>query len=281
MEGIHVEKKRVEKKMDRLLMGEGELFLKVWRDVLKADVRAALGLRRVSICLHDLIESVLSEADNLRWKWNEALTLKQIISNEGRTLVSFGRCEDEILPWASGCLMSTTGVSCFTVRIDMSNYDGNGIQVGVCDAPALCSWAMTLFAGEIVRETRNLNGELETPPSLPPENCPDGNRTQVLKDSEGRPAHLRDRANGVLIQVVFDHDSGELSYGVEDEPLVVGLRGFPSAIQLRPFVMLEMWGDQVTLLPPTHIDSKNRVNPHAKNQLESAHYEPRCNAGIR
>ena len=71
--------------------GLGEVFVKVWRHALEEDVCMALRLRQASTRLRAEIEPVRSEAEKLRWQWSAALTARQEISNDGRTLTAMGR----------------------------------------------------------------------------------------------------------------------------------------------------------------------------------------------
>ena len=58
--------------------------------------------------------------------------------------------------------------------------------------------------------------------------------THVMRDEAGQPANLAGRATGAVIEVIFDHDAGSLSYRVNDWPVFEALRGFPVGAALRP-----------------------------------------------
>ena len=150
-------------------------------------------------------------------------------------------------PWASGSLLPTAGKSSWNLKIERSV----GITlVGVCNAAATHSWGLYLYSGRLLRYTRNVNG-MRVDNSPPPRGFPDGNNSQVLRDSHGQPASLQGRqASGTVIQVLFDHDKGTLSFRIDTSQPIFAVGGFPKGATLRPFATLYSDQDRLSLVRP-------------------------------
>ena len=58
---------------------------------------------------------------------------------------------------------------------------------------------------------------------------------QIMFDKAGQPAHMRDKSDGVIIQVHIDHDQGILSFDCIEELFIETVNGFPKGAALRPF----------------------------------------------
>ena len=95
----------------------------------------------------------------------------------------------------------------------------------------------------------------------PPEGFPNGNRKQIMKPL-GERSSLRSRANGALIEVIVDHDTGALRFrinGGKKEHVSLPLcdldcgspadaRVFPRGAALRPFASVTYPGDSMRLV---------------------------------
>ena len=132
---------------------------------------------------------------------------------------------------------------------------GHFVLAEMCDAAARNSWSLYLFHGCLYRHHRNANGELDFE-APPPEGWPNGDCTRVVKDEAGLPTDLCYRAIGAVIEVIFDHDKGTLSFHVNDGPLLDALKGkttrckFPKGAALRPFACCPLVGDRLRLVTP-------------------------------
>ena len=118
--------------------------------------------------------------------------------------------------------------------------------IGVCNEANTCGWGLWLYRGKLHRISRNADGEIDyfTPP---PEGWPDGFGTQVMRNAAGQPANLYGRAEGAVIEVIFDADEGSLAFRVNGEaPLRVPNFAFPQGAQLRPWARMVKVEDRVS-----------------------------------
>ena len=90
-------------------------------------------------------------------------------------------------------------------------------------------------------------GGVRYKPAVP---WPDGDLTQVLKDSGGEPTDLRGKATGREVEVLVNHDEGTLSYRIDGGPEMLALSGFPEAAELRPWARLLQPHDRVSFVRP-------------------------------
>ena len=66
----------------------------------------------------------------------------------------------------------------------------------------------------------------------------------------GQPANLQGRATSAVIEVIVDHSEGSLAFRINDGPVLEALRGFPKGAPLRPWVLMWLQGDSMTLCRP-------------------------------
>ena len=243
------------------LLGLPEELLHLVADaLLHKHLPSALRLNQACTALRGRLAAVRAAAEARRLRWVPELmdTDRLAISDEGRKLtVAGGRHHGS---WAAGPLLPTAGRVSFSVRIEESGRDwseyqnaGADMYIGVCNEANDCAWGLHPYNGKLGRRSRDAGGMV---PTAPPANYPDGHHTQVMVNEAGRPAHLRGRANGAVIEVVVDHSDGSLAFGVngapprrvpdqwsqwqvddseEDEPTKVPFK-FPQGAQLRPWV---------------------------------------------
>ena len=166
---------------------------------------------------------VLVQARRLRWL--PELTAEHEVSDDGRSLTCTRSAgNDALLPWVSGGLLPMVGKSVWTIRVLRScRNDGNGIFIGVCDAASHWAWGLFLFSGRLRRIARDSDGKVDLGAPAP-DDLPNGNYEQIMKDPTGRPADLRGGATGATIEVRVDHDAGTLSYRINGGP---GLTALP------------------------------------------------------
>ena len=62
-----------------------------------------------------------------------------------------------------------------------------------------------------------------------------GENEVFMFDDAGRPADLRGRAKGAIIEVHVDHDAGTLGFRINEGPYIEALKGFPKGAALRPW----------------------------------------------
>mmetsp|Transcript_12193 Transcript_12193/g.26345 ORF Transcript_12193/g.26345 Transcript_12193/m.26345 type:complete len:268 (-) Transcript_12193:72-875(-) len=201
---------------------------------------------------------VLAEARRLRWL--PEATAKHAISEDGRTMTVVGG-RDNVESWVAGSLLPTTGKSAWKIFVCKSvRDDGNGMWIGVCDEKARCSWGLSLYSGRLRRLSRDTEGNVDFC-GMPCEGFPNGNYKQVMKAETGQRSSLRSGANGAVIEVLVDHDSGGLSYRVNDSPALEALplrdgdrwregqpRGFPKGATLRPYASCYYLGDTMSFM---------------------------------
>ena len=71
-----------------------------------------------------------------------------------------------------------------------------------------------------------------------------------MRDAAGQPANLDGRAEGSVIEVIFDADEGSLAFRINNKaPLRVPDLAFPQNAQLRPWARVLWTGDRVSFAP--------------------------------
>lgn len=220
--------------------------------------RDALRLCQACQTLKTKLKTVRVLAELQRITWVADLTAEHIaITDEGRALTVVG-CNDRIEPWATGRLLPTVGKSAWKVCVERSKCgDGNGICIGVCDADARCCWGLFLYSGRLRCITRDEDGQLDY--ESPPECYPNGNyNTIVMKDEAGQRLTMQGRANGVVIEVIVDHDAGTFGYCINGGTYLPVFplasqdgkpKTFPKGAALRPYASCYYLGDRLMLLP--------------------------------
>jgi len=222
---------------------------------------------QASQSFHSKLREVQRLAERSRATWVQELSAKQInISSDGRTLTVAGH-DDSVEPWVSGRLLPTTGTSAWKVRIgkhEEKENDGNGMWIGVCDADACYSWGVSLHSGRLRFISRDEDGALDY--GGPPTGYPSGNYTTiVLKDDLGQRTGLHGRADGTVIEVILDHDTGALGYRIDDGPYLKAFplepnektgkkqkpKAFPRGAALRPYASCYYVGDHISFVAPT------------------------------
>ena len=81
-----------------------------------------------------------------------------------------------------------------------------------------------------------------------PQAWPQGHEAgQLMRNAAGQPTSLEGRAEGAVIQVIFDADEGSLAFRINDEaPLRVPDFAFPQGKKLRPWAWLSFASDRVS-----------------------------------
>ena len=225
-----------------------------------SDVASAQTLTWACRSLHERLQPlrVVARArrHSLRWGVQHA--------KEDVTLCGGGRGLRALadLNWrrAYGRPLHPRGCSMWSVRIDNTRGSQGLILIGVSllvhkprgSANALqamqCEWSVSPFYGRLLRRTWDMDGNsmLAAPP---PHGYPDGHLMQMLVDRDGSAVRVEGRANGVVIEVVLDHEAGTLAFrldGVEGPQL----KGFPVGdvgMLLRPVIGFRWPEDQVTI----------------------------------
>lgn len=216
----------------------------IGRLVLAADLPAGLRLRQSCGALHGRLELIKAEAEARRLRWVEAV--RHGISADGQVLTSGHDSSSGLMSWAVGPLLPVQGKSSWSVKVEVSHNNNGSMFIGVCDAAGCNAWGMCLKNGLLYREHRDARRRVYPRPP-PPNGWPNGNCLRVMKDESGKLIGLYGKAVGAVIQVLFDHDEGVLSYRVEDGPLLEALKGFPTgaAHRVRPWARLPHWCPQV------------------------------------
>jgi hypothetical protein len=225
-----------------------ELLHEVWRHALVAHLPSALRLRQTSRALFNRLLPVRAESEARRLQWLPTATSRCEISDQGRVATKY--VGDGRLPWAASGLLPTEGRSAWSVRIDASVKNAGYVDVGVCDTACRNGWGLYLVTGLLGRIALN-----EQEHSLrgvpPPKGWPDGHRKRLMWDDSGQPTNLRGRAEGAVIEVIVDHDTGTLSFRINGGPPILALSGFPRGAALRAWVSLfAEEPDRVSLVRP-------------------------------
>ena len=210
-------------------------------------------LRLVQTCkaFHASLQPVIKVAEARRLRWISELTEYHTISGNGSTVTKhgpLGLAHPFSRPMSASRLLPTVGDSAWRVRVDKSaeNLGGGGYYLGVCDAKVNNAWGLLLAHGRLLRFA--LDRGFGAPP---PAGWPDGDMKQVMKDEAGRRTNLWGCAAGAVIDVIFRHDEGTLSYRVNDGALLPALCGFPRGASLRAWVSVDGHdGDRVSLVRP-------------------------------
>ena len=243
-----------------LLSLDEDMLLMVARHVLMMDLPAALQLSATCKILNSKLGVICKEAGARRLRWVDKDLARHTVSSDGLTLVKVGAASDN--EWTTGPLLPTSGCSKWCVRVDQSWRNLGLLNIGVCDAATLNAWSLNLSDGRLIRSRRDETGAaltvtiaedvLEFPrqPAPPTHGFPDGSLKQVLFDAEGKPGHLRGKANGAIIETCLDHDKGTLSFGINGGPLQRALGGFPVGAAMRPHAFLPGSGHRVSFTCP-------------------------------
>jgi hypothetical protein len=223
--------------------------------VLSMHLPSALRLCQTCSLLRHAAFVAEAEARRLHW-WPE-LSCGVEINNEGCTATQTDNEDafDGYYRCAVGSLLPTTGNSSWRVRVDTCFEDagGQGLTIGVCDVQARCCWGLDVETGKLQRVSRNNDGRayrMAHKGTPPPTGFPKGSGRRIMKAEAGQPACLKDNANGAVVEVIFDHDEGELAYRVNGGPSLPALQGFPRGGQLRSCVMMLYHGDRMSFTPP-------------------------------
>ena len=134
------------------------------------------------------------------------------------------------------------------MRIGHANGEDGGIFIGICDAAGLNAWGLELYEGTLFRTSRNES--LRPVVRVAPPGWPNGHGKQLLVNERGRPAGLRRRANGSVVEVSVEHRQGTLGYRVNGGPPMEAITGFPKGAALRPWVSLYMSVNDRVMLEP-------------------------------
>lgn len=144
--------------------------------------------------------------------------------------------------WAGGLVNGS-----WTARIERCRLNTGFMFIGVCDLAGRCAWGLHPYSGLLYRITRNRETGRISFDEPPPKGFPDGNRTRVMISTGGKPTNLRERAEGAVIDCVVDDASGTLYFGINGEPLLKGLTGFPLGQPLRRWALICDKGDKVVV----------------------------------
>ena len=196
-----------------------ELLSIIARHFLALNLPALLCLCTVSKVLHGKLTELREAATMRRVGWVKELSVSHTISNEDRTLtLNFG-----LNPWACGVPLPIEGRYSLSMHVETGKY-GNVI-VGVCNA-FHCGWGLCLSSGKMSSFSF-------------PKGLAIGEATQIIFDAAGRPANLKGRAEGAVIEIIVDCGECSLSFGVNGEsPRRVPDFAFPPSIELRPWARL-------------------------------------------
>ena len=140
---------------------------------------------------------------------------------------------------AAARVLPSVGVSSWSLRCTRSL-----VEVGVCDAVARHAWYVYLHIGYARRDARDANGMLVF--NMPPEGYPAG------KDKDVMPGLDYDATN-VLVEVIINHDVGNLHMRVDGAAPVEVFTGFPAGAALRPFVASYKYGTSASFVRPYYI----------------------------
>ena len=173
--------------------------------------------------------------------WQPDVLHEDTIDLEGLTI----RKQEGGNTWTVASSLPISGVFSWHVRIDACHKDYGAIFIGVCDVGGTVAWVLSPYTGNLhcIRQGQPLEAEQLK-----------GSATRVIMDENGRPSNLRRRANGTVVEVAVDFESGALGFrikprgAVEFGPLLPALLGLPHAEKLLPCVGLHRAGDQVSLL---------------------------------
>jgi hypothetical protein len=227
-----------------------ELMVHITEHVLGMDLPSALRLCQTSPAFHRMLAPIREQVEARRLRWESEQTAAKSISHDGLSLRRVGGGRH--LAWAAGqCLPSEGPRWAWSVRIERSHCnDGSGMTIGVCDDVHGCAWGVNPFSGLLWRFSRDDEGEVvsEVPP---PGGYPDGDQTQVIRDADGRPADLRHRANGAVIEVIVEQGAagGTLAFRINGGSKLYAVSGLPS-VPLRPWARMVLEEDQLGFSRP-------------------------------
>ena len=120
----------------------------------------------------------------------------------------------------------------WSVRIERSHQNDGAMYVGVCDAECTCAWGLWLSYGKRVLTFQH--GARRSPPAGYP---------SVEYHDAVVCEKLAGYAEGAVVGVVLE--GGNLSFRVNDGPVVVAVSGFPRGAPLRPWAKMYYAGDTV------------------------------------
>ena len=211
--------------------------------------------------------AIKAEAESRRLQWQPELTGaymsaenhaadKVVVSRMGRT-IKLGNLGD--FPWVKCGVLPSSGKSSWQIRVDNGGYGQCGnMRIGICDFWGRYFWGLWLDTGRLARCERKLNGERFDVHTAKPDGWPDGDKKKVYGPPDPVPysdipnrCDLSGRVNGVVVEVVVDHDLGTLCFRVDGGPLLHALDGFPVGARLHPCVEMAFANeDQVSLVRP-------------------------------
>jgi hypothetical protein len=233
-----------------------EVLLLIGMHALSIQLLCSQRLRAVCQRMHATLDPVKTAALERRLQWLQDgwhVTENFEVSNHGTklTLLDQDGLADRHVAWAAGSLLPTQGTSSWKVRVIKTRGGNPFVFVGVCDAASRCKWCMRLENGGMGRYCRDADGKFEGRP--PPDGFPDGRgNSRTLKDASGEIINGGGPIKkGTVIEVVFDHDQGILSFRADYGPLCEALRGFPAGAALRMYAAATLLpGDCVSLVRP-------------------------------
>ena len=214
--------------------------------VARYSLSACLCLRRTSNGFAQRLLPILLEAKRLCWAkfcMINDTDFVQITPHHGLTL--YGHNHDE---WCAGSLLPSSGQTAWRCNIVRSMHNIGMVYIGVCDENNTCAWSLLPRQGHLRRWSRNaVTNVIGGAPK--PAGYPNGHLTHILVTREGDRYDLRGRAEGTVIDVIYDADAGSLAFRIDCGPLLLAVAGFPRGVAMRPWArVVDPW-DIITASP--------------------------------
>ena len=214
-------------------------------DVLRTGQTCKALRVRLQPVLHRATVRRLNFIDVVEEWWHILLRDAYDVISGGREVVKRRSGWDR---WAVGQQpLPTTGLSKWQVRV-VTAQDSNHMLIGVCDATLRRAWGLALFNGRLVHCTRPLiRGRFAVR-----QRRQAGGGQLIPNEQEGKqlmaPAlaqRLHGNAQGTIIEVVINHDSGTLCFRVNASRLLLACGSLEKNQSLLPWVSLRFAQDCV------------------------------------
>ena len=172
-----------------------------------------------------------------RLRWDLKLTVGHEIGDGGRQLTKATYKYADY--WASGCLLPAEGRFSWSVRVERSQANSGAMVIGVCDELNRRAWGLNLMCGSLLVWNRDPTGRVSPGTSANPDGLLDGAaKWPVLVNPDAQQTALDCRAEGTVVEFIFDTLDGSLAARLDSGPLLRALSGIPRGTQLRPWARL-------------------------------------------
>lgn len=150
--------------------------------------------------------------------------------------------------WCAGNLLPTAGTTAWRVSVLRSAKGVGFMYLGICDSENTCAWSLLPRQGHLRRWSRTAVTQFAGANSKPA-GYPNGHLNHILFTRDGQKYDLNGRAQGAVIDVIYDADAGTLSFRVDGGPVLPAVSGFPSGAAMRPWARVVDHGDLIRIEP--------------------------------